>query len=90
MVVIVTILGIVFNLSLLKWALLFLAMGFVLVSELVNTAGETLVDMITNEYSKEAKRVKDLSAASVLVAAIAAVFVGIFVFVDPILELLKR
>lgn len=53
--VIVVILGILFKISFVKWALIFIAFGFVFVAELVNTAGETLVDMITKEYSKKQK-----------------------------------
>jgi diacylglycerol kinase len=86
--VIVVILGILFRISFVKWALVFMASGLVFVAELVNTAGETLVDMITKEYSKEAKRVKDLAAAAVLVSAASAVFIGIFVFIGPVLEFL--
>jgi len=48
--VIVVITGILFGISLVKWALVFTAFGFVFVSELVNTAAETLVDMVTKEY----------------------------------------
>ncbi|HEY8501031.1 MAG TPA: diacylglycerol kinase family protein [Clostridia bacterium] len=86
--VIVVITGILFGISLVKWALVFTAFGFVFVSELVNTAAETLVDMVTKEYSKEAKRVKDLAAAAVLVSAASAVLIGIFVFLEPVLEFL--
>ncbi|HAA24825.1 MAG TPA: diacylglycerol kinase [Ruminiclostridium sp.] len=86
--VIVVILGIFFRISFVKWALVFVAFGFVFVSELVNTAAETLVDMITKEYSINAKRVKDLAAAAVLVSAAAAAFIGVFVFIEPVLKLL--
>ncbi len=85
--IIVVAFGIIFQITMEKWALVFLAAGFVLVTELLNTAGESLVDMITKEYSKEAKRVKDLAAAAVLVSAIIAVFVGVFVFAEPVLNL---
>jgi len=86
--VIVTIFGILFRISFVKWSLVFTAFGFVFVAELVNTAAETLVDMITKEYSIEAKRVKDLAAAAVLVSAVSAVLIGIFVFIEPVLEFL--
>ena len=85
----VIILGVAFRLSAIKWALLALTVGFVLVCELFNTVAETLVDMITQEYSQMAKKVKDLAAGAVLVSAITAVLTGIFIFAEPVLGWLK-
>lgn len=86
----VIVFGIVFQISAVNWAFVFLSMGLVFVCELVNTAGENIVDMITKEYSAEAKIIKDLLAGAVLVSAIAAVFVGIAVFAGPVLALVRR
>lgn len=88
-IILVSLFGILLRLSAMKWALLFLTMGFVLVCEVVNTVAETLVDMITSEYSTQAKKVKDLAAGAVLVSAITAVLVGVFVFAEPVLNLIK-
>lgn len=85
----VVVFGIIFRISAMNWVFIFLAMGFVFVCELVNTAGENLVDMITKEYSAEAKKIKDLLAGAVLVSAITAVFVGIAVFAEPVLTLVR-
>ncbi len=87
-VVIVVALCIICRLSFLECAVVFLASGFVLVAELANTAIEKMVDMITQEYSEEAKAVKDIAAGVVLIAAAIAVFVGIFVFAQPLLRLI--
>jgi len=88
-VVFVVIFSVVIGLPTLKWVLLILTMGFVLVCELFNTVAETLVDMITQEYSELAKKVKDLAAGAVLVSAITAVLAGIFIFAGPVLGWLK-
>jgi len=85
----VVVFGLILRISAMNWVFVFLAMGFVFVCELVNTAGENLVDMITKEYSAEAKRIKDLLAGAVLVSAITAVFVGIAVFAGPVLTLVR-
>lgn len=85
---IVIVFGILFRLSFSKWVVLFLTMGFVLVSEIINTFTETLVDMITKEYSKEAKKVKDLAAGAVLISAITAVLAGLFIFGEPVVYFL--
>ncbi len=88
-VVLVIIIGAVLGLPTLKWVLLVLTMGFVLVCELFNTVAETLVDMITQEYSPMAKKVKDLAAGAVLVSAMAAVAAGVFIFIEPVLERIR-
>lgn len=88
--ILVIIFGILFQLPIQKWVILFFAIGFVLVCELINTAGESLVDMITKEYSVEAKKVKDLLAGAVLISAATALTAGIFVFIDPLIEFITR
>jgi diacylglycerol kinase (ATP) len=67
-----------------SWALLALTIGSVLVMELLNTAAETLVDLVSPDYNPLAKRVKDLMAAAVLVAALVSIVVGISVLGPPL------
>ncbi|NLO38079.1 MAG: diacylglycerol kinase family protein [Ruminiclostridium sp.] len=88
-VVLVVICGAVLGISTEKWVLLVLTIAFVLVCELFNTVAETLVDMITQEYSPQAKKAKDLAAGAVLLSAITAVLVGAFIFIEPALAWLK-
>lgn len=61
----------------------------VLSSEMINTAIEEMVNLITNEHRKEAKTAKDVSAGMVLVTSIGSVIVGILIFVPHILKLLS-
>ena len=56
----------------------------VLALETLNTAIEKLVDFVSPGYRKEAGLVKDIAAGAVLIAAIAAVIVGIIVFVPKL------
>lgn len=65
------------------YALLFMAIFFVLGAELVNTALEHTVDLCTNEYNEKAKRAKDASAGFVLVSAIYALFTAVILFWKP-------
>lgn len=81
------ILGFVFCLDAVRWSLLFIAIGLVIVTELLNTAIEKLVDMITDQYSKKAKVVKDIAAGAVLIAAAVAAILGVLVFLHPLLRL---
>jgi len=84
----VTIAGVVLSIDLVRWALLLMAFGLVIVTELLNTAVERLVDMVTTEHCEEARQVKDMAAGAVLVAAFFAVLTGIAVFMEPFLRLI--
>ena len=77
----VTVLGFVFKLSLLEWAILSLTVFLVLVAELVNTAVEKAVDLAAgSRYHPLAKTAKDVAAGGVLLAAANAIIVGIIIF----------
>jgi len=66
-----------------QFTVLCLLYGAVLCLELINTALEKTVDLITDEYAKLAERAKDSSAAAVLISAIASVIVAVLTFRDP-------
>ncbi|MBM7097103.1 MULTISPECIES: diacylglycerol kinase family protein [Alteribacter] len=74
--------------SVVEQALLILVIGGVLGLELINTALERCVDMITKEYAIEAKIIKDVAAGAVMVFSITAVLVGITIFLPKIIALL--
>ena len=80
------ILGIVLKITPPEWFSLILVISSVLILELINTAVESMVDMISPEIQEKAKIAKDVSAGAVLVASIAAVFVGAFLFLPKILH----
>jgi diacylglycerol kinase len=61
-------------------------MASVLILELINTAIEAIVDMVSPEIQEKAKIAKDVSAGAVLVASIAAVFIGGLIFLPKILH----
>ncbi|HEY68409.1 MAG TPA: diacylglycerol kinase family protein [Thermoflexia bacterium] len=77
-------LGLWLGLSPTQWAVLALTIGFVLVSEMLNTVAETLVDMISPGYHPLAKVIKDVTAGAVLLAAIISVMVGLLVLGPPL------
>lgn len=66
-----------FVLSRADWAILFIANAIVMMGELINTAVEKTVDLVTKERKPLAKIAKDAAAGAVLVGAIFAVCVGI-------------
>ena len=79
-------LGLWLGLSSVKWTLLALTIGFVLVSEMINTAVEVLTDLTCPEYHPLAKAAKDASAGAVLLAALMSIAVGLFVLGPPLWE----
>ena len=64
------------------WALLGLAVGLVLVAELLNSALEALVDHLHPAHHPEIGAAKDIAAGAVLVASAIAVIVGLAFLVD--------
>ena len=66
-----------------------LLFGLILSLELVNTALEAVVDLVTKEKKPLAKIAKDTAAGAVLVSAIAAAIIGCIIFVPYLLELIK-
>jgi diacylglycerol kinase len=82
--VIVIVLGFFLNISLMEWCLVTLAMGLVLSLELLNTAGEKLVDILSPDHDPRYGMVKDILAGAVLVAALFAAIVGTLVFLPKL------
>ena len=76
--------GIWLHLSLTEWAVLTLTIGFVLVSEMLNTVAETLVDLVSPGYHPLAKTVKDVTAGAVLITAIISVIIGLLILGPPL------
>ncbi|MBN2007006.1 MAG: diacylglycerol kinase family protein [Anaerolineae bacterium] len=68
-----------------SWAILILTIASVLWAEIINTAAETLVDLVSPDYHPLAKQVKDLAAGAVLVMAAAAVVIGLLLLGPPLL-----
>ncbi len=72
----------VYGVSRTQAALLTLVICLVLAMELINTAAESMVDMISTEKRSAAKLAKDSAAAAVLVLAVGAVIIAVFIFSD--------
>jgi diacylglycerol kinase len=71
------------------WAIIVLTIAVVWVAEFVNTAVESLVDLLSPEIHPLAKAAKDIAAASVLIAAMAAFVVGLLVLGPPLFQRLS-
>ncbi len=72
--------AIALGVSRLQLVALVLAIAFVLVAEMLNTAIEGVIDVSTTSFDPNAKLAKDIAAGAVLIASIAALAVGYLVF----------
>ncbi len=70
----------------LEWLAILLVIGLVWMAEFMNTALEVIVDLASPEKHPLAKVGKDVGAASVLIAAILAVIIGISVLWQPLFD----
>ena len=83
-------LGIIFQIKLSEWAIVFIALGVILGMELINTAIEATVDMITLERHPLAKIAKDCGSAASFIMSLVALVIGLFVFAPYFMEVFKR
>lgn len=86
--VMVVILGIVLEISSFEWLLCFLIIGLVIATELINTSIEAVVDLTCPETNPLAKVAKDTAAAAVMVFAIVAILLAVFIFLPKIINLI--
>jgi diacylglycerol kinase len=82
-------LGVVLRLSPAEMALVVFTVALVMIVECVNTALETLCDLVSPEYHPLIKRAKDVSAAAVLIGAAASVLVALLLFGPRLLSMVK-
>ena len=81
-------LGCALHVSVNEWLWIALCMVLVVNAELLNTAIEVLVDLVSPGYNAKAGHIKDISAGAVLVTAIFALLSGLVIFLPKILALI--
>ena len=85
MAVLIVILGFYLDITRLEWTVILLSIGLVISMEMVNTAIENAVDLITMEKKTLAGKIKDIAAGGVLMAALIAFVIGCIIFVPYLL-----
>ena len=83
--IVVILTGLLVGLSSAEWSVTCIIIGLVWVAEAFNTAIEKLCDFVTTEHHPLIGKVKDLSAAAVLIISCVAVIIGIIIFLPKIL-----
>jgi diacylglycerol kinase (ATP) len=81
---IVLILAFAYDVTKLELVALLLAIAFVLIAEMVNTAVEATTDIATTSFDPLAKLAKDIAAGAVLIASITAIAIGYLVLADRV------
>lgn len=86
--ILTSILGFILKISLLEWVIIVLVIAMVLALELVNTAIERTVDLVTKDYHDLAKAAKDVAAGAVLIMSMFSVIIGLIIFLPKIISIL--
>lgn len=81
--------GMVLKISTLEWVFVVLVIGIVLAFELLNTALEAVVDLVTNDIEPLAKVAKDTASAAVFISSLMAFLIGGFIFLPKIISLIE-
>lgn len=87
--IIASILGFILKISILEWIVIILLIAMIIALELINTAIERCVDLVTKDYHELAKVSKDMAAGAVLVASLFSVIVGLLIFLPKLIDIIK-
>ncbi len=79
--IIVILCGFLFSISITEWILCLLCIGMVMGAEMINTAIENVVDLVSPGQNELAGKAKDIAAGAVLICAIVAVIIGLIIFI---------
>ncbi|MEM9888996.1 MAG: diacylglycerol kinase family protein [Bacteroidota bacterium] len=82
-------LAVLLRLTYFEWLILTLTITIVFFTEAINTALEFLTDLTSPNQHPLAGKAKDVAAAAVLITAIGAVVIGLFLFLPKLLSLLS-
>lgn len=83
-IIIVVLMSVLFKISKMEWLFIIVIIGLVIATELINTAMEALVDLVTSKYKELAKVAKDTASAAVLILALTSVIIGLVIFIPKI------
>lgn len=76
-----------FPLASVERIILVLTVVFILGLELINSQVERVLDFLCPDHDPRVKRIKDLSAAAVLIACLGSIFIGLLIFLPYILPI---
>lgn len=86
--VILLLLSFLLEISLTQWLIIIAIIGLTLVVELLNTAIESTVDLVIEEFHPLAKVAKDTASAAEFVLTLTSALIALMIFIPKIMELL--
>ena len=86
--IILLVLSFLLEISLTQWLIIIAIIGLTLVVELLNTAIESTVDLVTEEFHPLAKVAKDTASAAEFVLTLTSALIALMIFIPKIMELL--
>ena len=81
--------SIAFKISTIEWIAVCFCIAFVIIMEMLNTAIEKLCDVVHKEVHPGIKKVKDIAAGAVLIAAFFSLITGAVIFLPKIIHFIK-
>jgi undecaprenol kinase len=84
--IIVFVLAVWLDVTRIEWLILLVVVSGIFALEIMNTAIERTVDLVTEQYHPIAKRAKDVAASAVFVYSVFAVIIGMVLFIPYLLE----
>lgn len=87
---IVIICGLAIGITATEWLVVLIFTGLVLSAEIMNSAIEQLVDLVSPEFHPAAGKVKDLAAGAVLVLAFFSAVAGLVIFIPYLLNIITE
>ena len=76
--------GFLFKITAIEWSIILLCSSLVIAAEAVNTALERLADSVHPDHHVGIGESKDIAASAVLITAIAALILGLIIFIPKI------
>ncbi|MGX7198100.1 diacylglycerol kinase family protein [Enterococcus olivae] len=87
--ILVILLGFLFRLNQQEWLWILFSIFMMLIMEIINTAFENVVDMVTDKHFHPlGKKIKDMAAGAVLITSFFALLVGAIIFLPKVIQLI--
>ncbi|MCP3741352.1 diacylglycerol kinase family protein [Rossellomorea sp. BNER] len=87
--ILISFLGLILRVTTTEWLILLLTIFAMISLELVNTAIERTVDLVTDDFKPLAKQAKDVAAGAVLIFSIGSIIIGVIIFLPKIIRFLN-
>ncbi|MCX6743322.1 MAG: diacylglycerol kinase, partial [Candidatus Parcubacteria bacterium] len=85
----VILLAVILKIAIWEFIILVLVIALVLILEIINSIFERLLDLLKPRIHQYVKDIKDMTAAAVFIAALAAVLIGLLIFLPYLVNFIK-